>query len=144
VTAAVDSILDLRRTVIGLALDFGELPLGARFGGLRGGTVRITKAGAELQRFSYVPGVRLSGVIPTALLLKNSGAPATLGVSGPAASTGRLRVAARGRLTGVLGGRPVRANVSAKVKVARATAGREAPWSGGPMAFPIPALARVR
>lgn len=144
VTAAVDSILDLRRTVIGLALDFGELPLGARFGGLRGGTVRITKAGADLQRFSYVPGVRLSGVIPTALLLKNSGAPATLGVSGPSAAAGRLRVAARGRLTGVLGGRPVRANVSAKVKVARATAGREAPWSGGPMAFPIPALARVR
>jgi pimeloyl-ACP methyl ester carboxylesterase len=143
VTGAVDSLLDLRRTVIELALDFGELPLGARFGGLRGGSVRITKAGAELQRFSYVPGLRLSGFIPTAVLLKNSGAPATLSVGGPAAAGGHLRVSSGGRLSGVLGGRPVKANVSAKVRVARAArAGREAPWSL--VAFPIPALARMR
>jgi pimeloyl-ACP methyl ester carboxylesterase len=145
VTAAVDSILDLRRTVIELALGFGELPLGARFGGLRGGTVRITKAGAVLARFSYVPGVRLSGTIPIGVLLKNSGASSTLGVSGPAAAKGRLRLASGGRLSGVLGGRTFHANVAAKVKVARAArAGGEAPATGGTFGFPIPPLARVR
>ena len=143
VTAAVDSVLDLRRTVIELALDFGELPLGARFGGLRGGTVHITKAGARLERFSYVPGVQLSGLIPAGILLRNSGAAASLGVGGAAAAHGSLRLASGGRLSGALDGRRLRANVSARVKIARLSteAGGEWPGVNG---FPIPALARLR
>jgi pimeloyl-ACP methyl ester carboxylesterase len=142
VKAALDSVLDLRRTVLELALDFGELPVGARFGGLRGGTVHVTKAGARLMRFSYVPGVELSGLIPMRLLLRNGGATASLAIGGPAGSHGRLRLAAGGRLSGVLDGRRIHANASTTLKVARAAAAAGgARW--GPAAFPIPPLARL-
>jgi pimeloyl-ACP methyl ester carboxylesterase len=143
VAAAVGSILDLRRTIIGLALDFAGLPLGAHFGGLRGGTAQMTTTGVRLRRFSYVPGVQLSGLIPTGILLKNSGAPATLGVGGAAAAGGQLRIASGGRLSGVLGGRPFRVNVAASVRVARSSA-TSVHGSAGTIAFPLPALARLR
>jgi pimeloyl-ACP methyl ester carboxylesterase len=143
VAAAVASVLDLRRTIIELALDFGELPLGARLGGLRGGTVRMTKAGAKLARFSYVPGVQLSGLIPTGILVRNSGGAATLRVGGAAASHGSLRLASGGRLSGVLDGRRIHANVSAKVRVASASASGEGAWPST-LEFPIRQLARLR
>ncbi|MCW2970427.1 MAG: alpha/beta hydrolase [Solirubrobacterales bacterium] len=147
VTAAVGSILDARRTVLELALDFGEVPVGVAFGGLRGGSVRVTKAGAQLDRFAYVPGVKISGLIPTSLLLRNSGAAAQLSVSGSAATAGRLRVQAGGRISGVLGGRSFHADVSAKVKVARAGsqgAAASRPLPDGVIGFPLPGLARLR
>jgi pimeloyl-ACP methyl ester carboxylesterase len=147
VTAAVDSILDARRTVLELALDFGKVPVGVAFGGLRGGSVKVTKAGAQLNRFAYIPGVQISGLIPTSLLLRNSGAAAQLSISGSAATSGRLRVQAGGRISGVLGGRSLHTDVSAKVKVATAssqgaTATRALP--DGVVGFPLPGLARLR
>jgi pimeloyl-ACP methyl ester carboxylesterase len=143
--AAVDTILDLRRTIIGLALDFGELPLGARFGGLRGGTVAITSAGAKLEHLVYVPGVQLTGLIPTRLLLRNTGPAANLRVGGSAATAGRLRLASGGRLSGVLEGRDIHLNVSAQVKRARAgRASGEGAWEAGLLGLPLPALARIR
>jgi pimeloyl-ACP methyl ester carboxylesterase len=143
-TAVVDSILDARRTILELALDFGELPVGVSFGGLRGGSLTLTRAGAELSRFSYVPGVRLTGLIPTGILLRNKGAAANLSVGGSAAAGGRLHLARGGQLSGVLGGVPVRLNVSSRVRVARAAPAAEGLASEGPSSFPIPALARVR
>jgi pimeloyl-ACP methyl ester carboxylesterase len=143
VTGVVDSILDARRTILELALDFGELPVGVSFGGLRGGTLTMTKAGAELSRFSYVPGVRLTGLIPTGTLLRNKGAAANLSVAGAAAAGGHLHLASGGRLSGVLGGLAVRLNVSSSVRIARAAAGTEALSSGAPRSFPIPRLARL-
>jgi hypothetical protein len=145
VKAAVDTVLDVRRTIIELTLDFGELPLGVRFGGLRGGTVAMTGAGAKLVRLSYVPGVQLTGLIPRGVLLRNRGPAANLRVGGSAAAGGRLRIAAGGRLSGMLGGRGFRVNVSAEVKVARAGQARgEGAWPEGPVAFPHPALGRIR
>jgi hypothetical protein len=145
VKAAVETILDVRRTIIELTLDFGELPLGVRFGGLRGGTVAMTGAGAKLAHLAYVPGVRLSGLVPKGVLLRNKGPAANLSVSGSAGAGGRLRMASGGRLSGVLGGRSFHINVSAQVKVARAgQAGGEAAWTDGPVAFPLPALERIR
>jgi pimeloyl-ACP methyl ester carboxylesterase len=145
VKAAVETILDVRRTIIELTLDFGELPLGVRFGGLRGGTVEMTSAGAKLQGLSYVPGVQLTGLVPKGVLLRNSGPAANLRVSGSAAAGGRLRVAGGGRLSGTLGGRGFHVNVSAQVKVARAgLAGGEGAWPEGPVTLPHPALARIR
>lgn len=146
VTAAVDTILDARRTILELALDFGEAPIGVSVGGLRGGSLRFTKAGARLSRFAYVPGVEVSGLIPTAMLLHNSGAPANLTIGGSAASGGRLRVRSGGRLSGVLGGRSFHASASAQVKAGRASSGSGlsgGPSSGGLPAFPIPGLARL-
>jgi pimeloyl-ACP methyl ester carboxylesterase len=142
VTAAVDSVLDARRAVIELGLDLGKLPLGVPFGGLRGGTVVLSKAGAQLTHFAYVRGVRITGLIPTGILLKNHGATAKLEVGGSAAAGGLLRLASGGRLSGVLGGRPFRTNVSSKVRVARA--GADASWTAAPLSVPLPALARVR
>jgi pimeloyl-ACP methyl ester carboxylesterase len=148
VKAAVDTILDVRRTIIELTLNFGELPLGVRFGGLRGGTVAMTGAGAKLAHLSYVPGVQLTGLVPRGVLLGKGAATApsaNLRVGGSAAAAGRLRIAAGGRLSGVLGGRSFHVNVAAQVKVARAReAGDAGAWPEGPVAFPLPALARIR
>jgi hypothetical protein len=139
VAGTVDSLLDLRRTVLTVALDFGTIPYGARFGGLRGGTVRVTKAGALLERFSYVPGLQLSGLVPFGILLKNAGTPASLTVGGPGAPSGHLRIGSGGRLSGVLGGRSFQVSAAAKVRLARAGQGSEA----GSPAFPVSPLARV-
>jgi pimeloyl-ACP methyl ester carboxylesterase len=145
-TAAVDSVLDARRTVLELALDFGELPVGASVGGLRGGTLSMTHAGAVLHRFAYVPGVEISGLVPAAMLLRNSGPAAGLTVGGPAASGGRVRLLSGGRVSGVLGGRTIHANVFPAVKVARAGTAPSArePLLDRAIGFPIPALARLR
>jgi pimeloyl-ACP methyl ester carboxylesterase len=139
VAGTVDSLLDLRRTVLTVALDFGTIPYGARFGGLRGGTVRVTKAGALLDRFSYVPGVQLTGLVPFGILLHNAGAPASLTVGGPAAPSGHLRIGSGGRLSGVLAGRPFHVSAAAKVRLALAGQGGEAQSPS----FPVAPLAHV-
>jgi pimeloyl-ACP methyl ester carboxylesterase len=139
VAATVDSLLDLRRTVLTVALDFGRIPSGARFGGLRGGTVTVRKAGALLERFSYVPGLQLSGLVPFGILLKNAGAPARLTVGGPAAPSGHIRIGSGGRLSGVLAGRSFHVSAAAKVRLARAGQRGQAPSA----AFPASPLARV-
>jgi hypothetical protein len=141
VTAVIDTLLDLRRTIIELALDFGGLPTGVRFGGLRGGTAQVGKGGVQLHRLSYVPGVELTGVIPGELLLRNTGPTASLGVGGPEAASGRLRIAAGGRVSGVLSGHRLHADVAARVRVARAARGA---WPDAPASFPLPGLARLR
>jgi pimeloyl-ACP methyl ester carboxylesterase len=139
VAGTVDSLLDLRRSVLTVALDFGTIPYGARFGGLRGGAVRVTKAGAVLDRFSYVPGLQLSGLVPFGILLRNAGAPASLTVGGSAAASGHLRIGSGGRLSGILAGRSFHVSAAAKVRLARAGKVGEAPSP----TFPVPPLARV-
>jgi pimeloyl-ACP methyl ester carboxylesterase len=143
--ATLDSVLDLRRAIVEIELDFGEPPLGVRFGGLRGGSVKITKAGAELDRLSYIPGVQISGLIPTGILLQNKGSAANLSISGSTAANGHLRISAGGHFSGVLARQPFSVSVSAKVKLSRAGgAGDGAEWSAGKVTFPLPGLARVR
>jgi pimeloyl-ACP methyl ester carboxylesterase len=139
VAATVDSLLDLRRTVLTVALDFGTIPSGASFGGLRGGSVTVTKAGARLARFSYVPGLQLTGLVPLGILLRNAGAPASLTVGGPAAPSGHVRIGPGGRLSGVLAGRSFHVSAAAKVRLARAGQGGQAPSP----AFPASPLARA-
>jgi pimeloyl-ACP methyl ester carboxylesterase len=143
VTAVVQSMLDARRTILELALDSGEVPVGVSVGGLRGGTLRMTGSGALLRRFAYVPGVTVSGFIPTGLLLRNRGAGASLTIGGSAAAAGDMHVGSAGRLSGVLGGRSFRVNVAQQVRIARAVAGHDAA-EAQPVTFPLPALARLR
>jgi pimeloyl-ACP methyl ester carboxylesterase len=131
----VASLRDLRRATLILGFDFGTIPYGARFGGLRGGTVTMTAAGAALNHYSYVRGLQLTGLVGTGILLKDRGSSASLAVGGSSATAGRVRIAAGGRLSGTLAGRPFHV---AGVRIARAR--------GGPTATPaIPAtpLARV-
>jgi len=118
--AALASLREVRRSIVELALSFGGLPVGTSFGGLRGGSAQMTSAGARLERYAYVPGVRLSGLVPTGLLLKDEGASAHLQIGGSAAGSGRLVLAAGGRVSGELAGRHISLRVPAAM--ARAVA----------------------
>jgi len=143
--AVLDTIVDLRRSIIEVGLDFGQLPVGVRFGGLRGGTVAFTGTGARLDRLSYIPGVQVTGLISTGILLKNKGSAASLSVGGTAAGGGHLRLGSGGHLSGILAGHSVHVDVAARVKAARSSGGRGQPeWLTGPAALPLPALARLR
>lgn len=135
VTAAVDSLADLRRTVIALIFNFGEPPKGLRFGGLRGGSATLTGDSVRLRSLTFVPGVRLSGVVPLTMLLKHRGSAADLTIAGPAASHGRLSIAPTGAIAGRLAGRSLRTKAAALAR---------APVQGEPSDFPLPGLARVR
>ncbi len=77
-----------------------------RGGGLRGGRFFTRRGVDRLARFSYVPGVELSGSVGT--LDARAG---TLTVSGPAAVAGTLKLRRDGLLSGRLGGRRVSTRV---------------------------------
>ena len=67
VTAVLDSLVDLRREIIGAILNAdAALPSGARFGGLRGGDAALTSSSVVLHALAYVPGVTLTGHVSTA------------------------------------------------------------------------------
>jgi pimeloyl-ACP methyl ester carboxylesterase len=68
-------------------------------GGLRAGWGETLEQGLALHGYSYVPGVTLSGRSPSSVI--------TVKVGGRAAAHGRIRIGARGALTGELGGKPV-------------------------------------
>ncbi|HEV7585540.1 MAG TPA: alpha/beta fold hydrolase [Solirubrobacteraceae bacterium] len=140
VAGVVASLLDLRRAVLTVGFDYGGIPYGARFGGLRGGTANVTKAGVRLNRFSYVSGLQLTGLVPNSILLKNTGASANLTIGGSRAAAGRLRVAAGGRLSGTLGGRGFHVDAAAKVRLSSRGSAGAAPEPR----FPVPRLARLR
>jgi pimeloyl-ACP methyl ester carboxylesterase len=105
VTASIDTIRDLYRTFLIFAFSGGKIPVGVRFGGLRGGSVRVTKSAIVLDHLTYVPGVQLTGAILDDLLLKDRGSAATLRVGGTSASAGSIRLLPGHRLEGVLAGR---------------------------------------
>ena len=138
-TAALDAIVDLDRQVVAATLQANqELPSGSSFGGLRGGYAKLTSSAAILRGFSFVKGVRLSGVFP----VKNGELqPATIRVYGAEASPGTIRFGSGKRLTGTLGGR--RFNLSlARIKLSRASGGGE--WPSHPVAFPLAGLVEQR
>jgi pimeloyl-ACP methyl ester carboxylesterase len=139
-TAALDTVVDLNRQVIGATLQADqELPSGSSFGGLHGGYARLGSSFVILKDLSFVPGVQLSGTIPV-----KDGAlqTATLHITGAEASAGTVRVgSASKQVTGVLGGKRFDVNL-AKVKLSRYTAASE--WPSHPVSFPLPGLARLR
>ncbi len=97
--AAVDATLDFVGFALSPAIDFQ-----GRGGGLRGGSYRFTRRLA-LRGVVVVPGVRVSGRELRSGTLR-------LRVGGSAAARGRVEVTRRGRLTGRLGGRRVRARLA--------------------------------
>jgi pimeloyl-ACP methyl ester carboxylesterase len=145
VTAVVQTIRDLRRIVLLVALGEGKIPVGARFGGLRGGDARVTKSAVVLSRLSYVPGVTLDGALPNDLLLKDRGGAGTLRVGGPATAGGQIRIAAGGRVEGVLAGQRFATRLTAKAVAGRAAhAGATAEWPTPIGPLPPSALTRPR
>jgi pimeloyl-ACP methyl ester carboxylesterase len=147
-TATLDTVRDLRRTIIEIGLTVNALPVGVRFGGLRGGSATLTKAGAVLNHLSYVPGVQLSGTISTNLLLKGRGASSTIRLSGSAGASGALQLASGGKLKGDLDGVRFSVKVSRTAIAAGAQETRqraaEAEWPNGIDPFPLSGLARLR
>lgn len=99
ITAAVMTARDMRRQVIGDAIEAGQLP--SRSGGLRGGRAVIRGDRIALFDVVYVPGVQVSG----SLRVDGTGTQ-SLRVGGSRAAHGALRVTATS-ITGHLGGRVV-------------------------------------
>jgi pimeloyl-ACP methyl ester carboxylesterase len=140
-TAALDTIVDLNRQVIGATLQADqELPSGSSFGGLHGGYARLDSSFVILKDLSFVPGVQLSGMIPV-----KDGAlqTATLHITGAEASNGTVTVgSASKQVTGVLGGKRFDIDL-ARVKLSRYTGGT-GEWPSRPILFPLPGLAKLR
>lgn len=111
-----------------LVQGLGESLQGARskFGGLRGGTVTSTRTALTLNNVVVIPGVRVSGRIPS-----EGNATFRVRRSGGAAS-GSVSISAQGIITGRLGGRAVRL-------VPRASAAS----AQKPKAVPFPDLVRL-
>ena len=100
--AALDTVIDAQVSVLQtLYAGYSRL----QGGGLRGGRFAASSDGARLrlQRYELVPGLRLSGV-----LRADSADAGTVTVDGPGRLDGKLRIGAKGVVTGRLGGRAVR------------------------------------
>ncbi len=135
--AALDALEDLNRQIVGAAIQAGAaLPSGSSFGGLRGGYARVTSTAVTLHRFSFVPGVELSG---TFRRIGGELATTTLHISGAQAEAGTLRFgSATKRLTGRLGGRSYSVAL-AGVHISRVGAGdRTSAALGASGSWPMP------
>jgi len=142
--ATIDTIRDLERSIVLVGIDFGGVPVGAHFAGLRGGTAKVTGTAVVLNHLSYVPGVQLSGVFSTSLLLRGRGSPANLTIAGAAAAKGHVRVSSDGHVLGALAGQHFAITVSATAIGARAASARPQPqWPAASVSEPLPALARI-
>jgi len=119
--AVLDALVDLNRQVIGATIQAeGELPPGSSFGGLRGGYARLTGSALVLHRFSFVPGVELTGSFPISGGQLHA---ATIRIGGSQAAAGSIRIGSEfKRAVGTLGGRHFSVAVSS-VHLSRVSAG---------------------
>ena len=99
ITAALQTAQDMRRQVIGDALQAGQLP--SRAGGLRGGRVVVRNETLMLFDVVYVAGVKVSGSVPL-----NSLGRQRLTVGGAKVAKGKITVTPT-TITGYLGGRKI-------------------------------------
>ncbi len=90
----------LELQLVGQANEAGDASLSLSSGGLRAGWARLTGEGLTFNRYSYVPGVTISGRL--------SSSSSVLHVGGRAAARGTLRLGPDKTLSGVLGGKRVR------------------------------------
>jgi pimeloyl-ACP methyl ester carboxylesterase len=91
-----------RQILLAVLENIGETLFGSgavRTGGLRAGWGGIVHGRLILHRYSYVPGVTVSGTL--------SSKGSTLHIGGRAAARGTLRIGSHGTLSGVLGGHGV-------------------------------------
>jgi len=139
-TAVLDTIVDLNRQVVGATLQADtQLPSGSSFGGLRGGYAKLSPSRLALTRFTFIPGVELSGIFP---VKKGQLQTATVHITGSSASGGTVRVGSGRQVTGTLGGKSFNVNV-ASVKLSRAESSASE-WPSAPLTFPLGKLARLR
>lgn len=113
-----------RQMLLAVLEHLGEVLFGSgsvQVGGLRAGWGGFSHGTLTLHDYSYVPGVTVSGKIPS------GGRSATLRIGGPAAAGGTVRVGADGALSGVLGGRHVSLSGSQARKVGLGSSAAFAP-----------------
>jgi pimeloyl-ACP methyl ester carboxylesterase len=105
VSATEATVRDVRLQFLGDELAAGRVtPVGAKVAGLRSGRATAIPGAYDLRRVEFVPGVTVSGRMPTATT-----GTATLTIGGRVAPHGRLTFHPDGRVTGRLGGRAVNA-----------------------------------
>ncbi len=139
-TAVLDTLVDLERQVIGATLQVEqELPSGSSFGGLHGGYAKLSASAVRLSDLTFVPGVALSGTLPSSGGRLHS---ITVRVGGSAAVHGTVTIASGGRAIGALGGRRFDVSI-ARARLSR-MGGLPAGWPAPGIHFPLPALARLR
>jgi pimeloyl-ACP methyl ester carboxylesterase len=149
-SATAQTLGDLRRTIIEIGLTVNSLPVGVRFGGLRGGSAHMTKSDVILEHLTYVPGIEVSGTISANLLLKGRGATSTLKVGGSAHVSGVVRLSSAGRAEGVLAGVRFSVDLAAHALSAHTRAAQQreqAQWPAGSLyydPFPLTPLSRLR
>jgi pimeloyl-ACP methyl ester carboxylesterase len=147
-TAVLDTIVDLNRQVVGATLQAdAQLPSGSSFGGLRGGYAKLSSSRLQLTRFTFIPGVELSGTFPVS---KGQLQTTTLQITGSSAAHGSVRVGSGKQVTGALGGKRFDVNI-AKVKLSRADTGAseagwptEGSWTTGRVGLSLPGLIKDR
>jgi hypothetical protein len=116
-----------------------ELPSGSSFGGLRGGYAQLSASAATLRRYSFVPGVQLSGTFP---VQNGELQPATIAIAGSQAARGSVTFGLRKYVTGTLGGRRFKINL-ATVRLASGSHGR-GEWPSRVRGLPLRALVEPR
>jgi len=127
VNALLATLTDVRRQFIGDALAAGTgIRVGSRTGGLRAGYAEATRTGFRFRSVSYVPDVRISG------FLSDRGT-SSFTVSGRAASRGRVRVTAAGRISGTLDGKRISGSTGRAAAATRGAAGAQRPGPIGPV-----------
>jgi pimeloyl-ACP methyl ester carboxylesterase len=101
--AVLQTLVDLERQVVGATIQAEtKLPSGSSFGGLRGGYAKLGHSTVQLDRFSFIPGVNLSGT----LTLKNEAIDtSSIHIAGRSASHGTVHIETGQRVAGKLGGR---------------------------------------
>jgi pimeloyl-ACP methyl ester carboxylesterase len=107
-------IRELAVSIVDSGLRALTRPHGVSTGGLRGGWAGISSRRLALHRYTYVPGVWVSGWIGSER--------ARLRVGGRAAAAGRLSLTANGRLVGTLAG--VRIDIRSRKLAARSAGSR--------------------
>jgi pimeloyl-ACP methyl ester carboxylesterase len=120
--AARLTLADLFEHAIDALLSSSDGTSIAPIGGLRGGYFKATLRTLDMHRYSWVPGVTLSGRVP----LRGT---ATIRVGGRDAARGVLRISEHGAVSGKLGGRRVHGRFGASAAEA-AAASRLAPAWG--------------
>jgi pimeloyl-ACP methyl ester carboxylesterase len=115
VTDAFERITTAAASGAGASLEGGAIGVG----GLRGGALRIGRRAMRFDRYSFVPGVTVSGVI--ALDVEDE-SPLVFRIGGRAAARGTLTLGERS-VRGTLGGRRIRLGAVAASDAAAASVG---------------------
>lgn len=116
--AALDAVAELDdELVVAEAVSGRRLPSGSTFDGLRGGEASVEGKSVRFERFSFVPGVTITGI---QAIGKREPPPARLIVGGTSADHGAITIEEGGRARGHLAGRRFSLSLRGMARIALA------------------------